>query len=316
MAFDMKKFNTMMNEFLPLLIKDMMEKQDIERRLQAQLKGYEGYSKSQIEVQGNALQNALIEKLFGGAVTGSADTAYGPMGGLSNIMEAFPPDVRGTMPIDWSVIESKRPDIAEGTAALARLLKDQGDGFPPDINDLELVAKAFGSKLPASVVSDITERASQKASRGLTEKEQGLTKEQQKLFARQLTVQEKKAEAEGKAGDKVGGKEGPGADIMAQSDELRKELDSIMGVISKQMATAPTDKQQQRIDFIQGRLQQLNENLSASLNFDRPKLDAIVGKLRAGGAKKEVVEKYKNDLMKREGLTETEFAYILNAMRL
>jgi len=186
-----------LQEYLPMLVRQMMNKQYIDYQMGASLdKSREEnkmYGETQAGIQKQALINSMLENLMGAGKEGYKDSPYS----FNKIQEVF----KGFMPEEMTAgIETPEnfPQLYEDAEqALTQAIIAMQGGQTPSNETILKIVKAFGEGVPTDLVSNIEKFSGERANRGIRGEELTEAIESRKLREQEVGIRAKELTAGG-----------------------------------------------------------------------------------------------------------------------
>lgn len=198
---NMKKFHTFMAQFMPILLRQKYQEDQVRMWLEKSLAEYEAYGKTQEETQNRSLQNAIIEALVKSGLKGAEDLDRPLLGGIERLGEAGVgeayPELRLPTP-QTSYEESIKPyqDLASD------YVSSQMGKRLPEAKAIMNSIKLRGSSSLDEWVKDVMKSQQEKKAMDVRGQELGEKKKSRELAEKTLGQREKEYETETKGGRK------------------------------------------------------------------------------------------------------------------
>jgi len=186
------KFLKSVNEWLPYLIKDEMQKREVMRWLEKSLKETAAYGEEQRKGIQESTKGEIIKSLFNPEYfKGRNLPELAILNHLKTIYPELAPEVQAPQDIDQQ--------IAEANATIAQLTKLRMAGEPVPEEILQKVSKFFGEKTLGEAATDIIKQKEGAAERAIRGGE--LEVEKKKVAISEKEVAARWKEIEGQVGD-------------------------------------------------------------------------------------------------------------------
>jgi len=282
-----RRFHTFMTKFVPMLLQQKFQEEQVKRWLEKSLQEYEAYGKQQEEVQNRALMNTIIELFVKQGMKGAEDLDLPLLGGLERLKqtgvgEAYP-ELR--LPTPTTTYEEATKPFQE---LASQYVASQEGVRMPEAQAIINAIRLKGSDFLTDWVKEVAETKQKEAEREVRKGELTETEESRKLREKELT-QRKKEYVAGEKGEKK---------TSELADDL-EELSNERWEAISDIADLDPDIDEDKYKTIKSKILNLNDKIKSL----KGKLKSDPDKRHAEAAKEIKKQGYsKEDIFKDEGL--------------